>query len=332
MHPLSIAPALLALAAYLPRAAAHGYLASITIDGTTYKGNVPAGNTDPSPIRQVDTNSPVKGADNPFLNCGQNAQLASQVANANPGSKIDFLWSDIGSNWPHNTGPVMTYMAKCDGTCDKYNSTDAQWFKVDQLGMKPDGSTWYQQDIMNGQPVSVTLSNDIAPGQYLIRHEIIALHLAVSPGGAEFYPSCTQVNIGGSQSGQPNQTVTFPGGYTDTEAGILVPDVFNPGLVYSFPGPAMSNLAAIADTATGQGQAPSSAADSPAPASTSAKGQSATSTSAAATGYPTSSPSNSSPSKQCNLKKRAAGSATKRDVASRPKHLSRIMRDLIHHS
>ena len=78
---------------------------------------------------------------------------------------------------------------------------------------------------VNGQPVSVTLSNDIAPGQYLIRHEIIALHLAVSPGGAEFYPSCTQVNIGGSQTGQPNQTVTFPGGYTDTEPGILDPDV-----------------------------------------------------------------------------------------------------------
>jgi hypothetical protein len=39
----------------------------------------------------------------------------------------------------------MTYMAACDTTtCDKFNGSTAKWFKIDQLGQKSGGSTWYQ--------------------------------------------------------------------------------------------------------------------------------------------------------------------------------------------
>ncbi len=55
--------------------------------------------------------------------------------------------------------------------------------------------------------------------------QLIALQIAVSLGGAEFYPSCTQVRVGGSGSGVPNATVSFPGAYQDSDAGILTPDV-----------------------------------------------------------------------------------------------------------
>jgi len=47
-------------------------------------------------------------------------------------------------------------------------------------------------------------------------------------GGAEFYPSCTQVQISGSGTGTPNDTVMFPGGYSDSDPGIYVPDVSHP--------------------------------------------------------------------------------------------------------
>jgi hypothetical protein len=72
---------------------AHGYLQQVTIDGTVYKGNdlnvaTPAA----SIIRLVSTNSPVKGTSNPYMNCGQDAQFASQVGNANPGSQLQLLW------------------------------------------------------------------------------------------------------------------------------------------------------------------------------------------------------------------------------------------------
>ena len=36
--------------------------------------------------------SPVKGATNKFLSCGQNAQKAALVADAKPGSTVSFQW------------------------------------------------------------------------------------------------------------------------------------------------------------------------------------------------------------------------------------------------
>ena len=52
------------------------------------------------------------------------------------------------SQWPHNTGPIMTYMAACEGTtCDKFNSTNAKWFKIDQAGQNANGSGWVQAEI-----------------------------------------------------------------------------------------------------------------------------------------------------------------------------------------
>ena len=72
---------------------AHGYVNKITIDGTAYQGNsVGTTPTISSVIRQVNTNSPVKGATNPDINCGAGAQLAADVANANPGSTVEVYW------------------------------------------------------------------------------------------------------------------------------------------------------------------------------------------------------------------------------------------------
>lgn len=50
---------------------------------------------------------------------------------------------------------------------------------------------------------------------------ILALHVANSVGGAQFYMSCYQLNVGGSGSGNPSPTIRLPGGYSPTEPGIL---------------------------------------------------------------------------------------------------------------
>lgn len=90
----------------------------------------------------------------------------------------------------------------------------------------------------------MSLPKNIAPGNYLVRQEVIALHTAVSLGGAEFYPSCSQLKIGGSGTGkpQPDELVSFPGAYDDKDPGILVPDIFNPGFKYQFPGPKIASF------------------------------------------------------------------------------------------
>lgn len=71
---------------------AHGFLATVTINGKSYTGNVPSGTTNPSIIRQVSTPDPNKGASNPALTCGPNATDASLVASVNPGDALTFSW------------------------------------------------------------------------------------------------------------------------------------------------------------------------------------------------------------------------------------------------
>lgn len=224
---------------------AHGFTHQMIIDGKAYIGNAPNADPNPSPLRQVSDVGPVKGASNPDVNCGLSAQPASQVASANPGSTVQFDWrgGDL-SHWPHNTGPIMTYMASCgDTTCDKFNPQSAQWFLIDRQGQYSNGS-WIQSSLMNNALVNVQIPSNIAPGNYMIRNEIIALHLAVTMGGAEFYPSCGQLQIGGSGTGKPAQSdlVKLPGAYKDTDPGIFDPNVFNEGATYTFPGPNIASF------------------------------------------------------------------------------------------
>ncbi|KAJ7654653.1 glycosyl hydrolase family 61-domain-containing protein, partial [Mycena polygramma] len=90
-----------------------------------------------------------------------------------------------------------------------------------------------------GAPATLTLPPTLAPGNYLLRFEIIALHNAQSPGGAEFYPACAQLRVSGSGTGKPSasELVKLPGAYRSTDKGILV-DVYDlPEGGYVFPGP-----------------------------------------------------------------------------------------------
>ena len=78
---------------------------------------------------------------------------------------------------------------------------------------------------VQGKSYTVTLPTELAPGDYLIRHEIIGLQRAATLGDVEFVPSCTQVRVGGSGTGVPSPTVHFPGAYAETDPGLYTPDV-----------------------------------------------------------------------------------------------------------
>lgn len=79
-------------------------------------------------------------------------------------------------------------------------------------------------NLVNGGQSKVTLPATLAPGNYLIRHEIIGLHQAHTRGAAEFFPSCAQLRVGGNQSGKPapEDLVRFPGAYSASHGGILL--------------------------------------------------------------------------------------------------------------
>ncbi|KAF9651788.1 glycoside hydrolase family 61 protein [Thelephora ganbajun] len=243
-------PFLTAALSLVPSVHAHGFVSSFDIDGTGYKGNIPSGRSDPSPIRQVTQQDPIYGATNPTINCGTGAPNAALVVDAMPGSKLTWDWRTASlDHWPHNTGPIMTYLASCGSTtCDSFDSRTAKWFKIDQAGRDSSGN-WVQQQIMNGNVYSANLPKNLAPGQYLVRHEIIALHLATQKGRAEFYPSCQQIKVGGNGTGGPTQDelLSFPGSYSDDDPGIYTPNIYDPNTEYVFPGGPIAKFVTSSD-------------------------------------------------------------------------------------
>ncbi|KAH8827678.1 glycoside hydrolase family 61 protein [Flagelloscypha sp. PMI_526] len=302
---------------------AHGYISQINVDNKPFKGpDVSAGdkNAD-SVIRAVDSIEPTKGADNPDINCGPNSQKSNLVAQAKPGSDIDVFWmAGGGENWPHDLGPMLTYLASCDGNCTEFDSTKAKWFKISEVGLKADGTTWFQKDLMSGKPDSFKLPSNLAAGGYLLRHEIIALHLADKKGGAEFYPGCAQIEVSGSATGAPkeNELVSFPGAYSDGDKGIFI-NVFNGKINnYPFPGPQISSLAATSSDGTASSSSSSSASSGKPSATTTGSSSQSSGTTSGST--------SSSKSSKCSLKKSESSPYKKK--RHYPRQISRIMRDL----
>ena len=166
--------------------------------------------------------------------------------------------------WPHEVGPMITYMGYCGKgglkDCSEVDSTTVKWFKIDEAGTSSDGKWWVEELSKSAtrsshykaltrlqvsyQKARVTIPKDLAPGNYLIRHELIALHLATEYYGAEFYAGCAQLKVGGSGIKVPadQDLLSFPGSYKDNDKGIYTPNVFNPGNKYQFPGGPVAKL------------------------------------------------------------------------------------------
>jgi len=68
---------------------------------------------------------------------------------------------------------------------------------------------------------STTHLEGLAPGNYLIRHELIALHQANAP---QFYPECAQIKVLGSGTAEPSASykVSIPGYCKDSDPNIRV--------------------------------------------------------------------------------------------------------------
>jgi hypothetical protein len=241
----------LALLAFLPSALAHGTVMKVTVDGKSYTGPTPGQKMD-SIVRMISSINPVTDVTSTDMICGNGAATtATEHAAAKPGSKITFEMrsGNVGALWPHDVGPIMTYMASCGGnSCTDFDASNAKWFKVGQAGytdpsatIAKDGAVWemgityYKQS-----PYAMTLPSSLPNGAYLLRMESIALHRAQTSGGAEFYPSCSQLLISGGSGSLPSaNTVGFPGAYKASDPGILV-DIYTPvNKKYAFPGPAL---------------------------------------------------------------------------------------------
>ena len=143
-----------------------------------------------------------------------------------------------GAHW----GPVNVYMSKVSDARTADGSTP--FFKVFANAWSPanngagDNDWWGVKDMENccGR-VDIKIPTDIAPGDYLLRAEVIALHTASSLNQAQFYASCYQITVAGSGTATPSG-VLFPGVYKNTDPGILV-DIHQKMSTYVNPGPSV---------------------------------------------------------------------------------------------
>jgi len=109
----------------------------------------------------------------------------------------------------------------------------------------------------------------LAPGDYLLRAEAIALHSAAGLNGAQFYVTCFQLTVAGSGSVTPSG-VSLPGAYKATDPGIQI-NIYAPLSTYIAPGPAIiaggviATAGKVGSIATVTGGAPAS---TPAPVTT----------------------------------------------------------------
>ncbi|CAE6455701.1 hypothetical protein ACGC1H_005799 [Rhizoctonia solani] len=237
--------AVIATLAAVAGVSAHGFVEKVTIGGKSFSGPLPfSKNNAASPIRKITTTFPITSANDADMNCGKGAVPAAQVAAANPGDKVTISWkSGQNKNWGHSIGPIMTYLAQVPAgqTADKFNTRNAKFFKIDQTGQTGGAGTgWVQASIKNGKTYTLTLPNDLPAGDYIMRHELIALHFAQKKDGAQFYPACMQLRVGGGSNAPKAisaQTVSFPGGYTANDKSLFVPNLFKNNFVYAFPGP-----------------------------------------------------------------------------------------------
>ncbi|KAJ6256511.1 Endoglucanase-4 [Drechslerella dactyloides] len=221
----------------------HGYVQELLIGGQRYTGSLPFQDQykKPVPDRIVQAfwengNSFVDDVTSKDIACDKGAAPAKLVAPAFAGSEVTFFWTE----WPaSHKGPVITYLADCGGDCTTAVGSELNWFKIDEAGFLADGTWAAEQLIKNNNTWTVTLPSKIKNGQYLMRHEIIALHSAFDPKGAQFYPSCTNIEITGATGENTPDTVKIPGAYSVTDPGILI-NIYYPAVTnYTIPGPAL---------------------------------------------------------------------------------------------
>jgi len=161
-------------------ALAHGLLSNLTIDDELYELYDPYKTPYLQPVPEmvgwtVTSNGPVQDVSSAAIACSAGSKPGALSATAAAGASLKFSWT----KWPEShRGPVMTYLANCHGDCRAADPTKLDFFKIDDAGMLADG-TWISDSIIrDGSTYSTRIPSDIAPGNYLLRHELLALHSA----------------------------------------------------------------------------------------------------------------------------------------------------------
>ncbi|KAF2708738.1 lytic polysaccharide monooxygenase [Pleomassaria siparia CBS 279.74] len=234
----------------LPLVSAHGRITNITTSlGAVYTGWDPelALQTTPPPPLVAWTASnlgnvfvPPSSFNTSNITCHFSATPGALDVNTTAGDTLKLQWNE----WPvSHKGPVLTYLAACNGPCADAKKDTLQWVKIDQLGWLNSsgyemlGGTWGSDILIaNSFTWTVKVPEHLAAGNYVLRHEILALHVANETDGAQAYPQCVNLQVGGLGGAKIDGGVFGTQLYKPTDKGILV-DIHGKIGGYEIPGP-----------------------------------------------------------------------------------------------
>lgn len=265
---------------------AHGYVKDIIVNGVQYAGydvtSAPYQADPPTVVGWSSTATDLgfvspDAFGSPDIICHRDSTNAGGHATVAAGDSIFIEWN----TWPDShKGPVLDYLARCGSSgCESVDKTTLEFFKISEGGLV-DGSSapgTYAADelLANGIGWMVKIPETIAPGAYVLRHEIIALHSAGQENGAQAYPQCFNLMVTGSGTAEP-AGVLGTELYTATDEGILF-NIYSTLDDYPIPGPALiegaSSVEQSSSAATSTATATVGDASVPEPTTTNAETQ-----------------------------------------------------------
>ncbi|KAF9238179.1 CAZyme family AA9 [Penicillium roqueforti] len=240
---------LLGSALFVSLVAGHGHVTNIVINGVSFDGwdiNSYPYTDSPPVVVAWGTPNTANGFIAPDayttsdIICHLNATNAKGHAVVAAGDRVFIQWT---ADWPESHhGPIVDYLASCGTSgCETVDKTTLEFFKIDAVGLIDDTTvpgTWADdQLIAQNSGWMVEIPPNIAPGSYVLRHELIALHSAGTEGGAQNYPQCFNLQITGSGSDQP-AGILATDLYNPTDPGILV-NIYTSLSTYTIPGPTL---------------------------------------------------------------------------------------------
>lgn len=102
------------------------------------------------------------------INCHKNSKPGSRTVSVKAGGTVEFQWT----LWPHDIGPVLTYVADCKGDCSTVDKTTLLWVKIDEEGWDPTAQLWASGKLIAANSTwTTTVPSGLAPGNYVFRHE-----------------------------------------------------------------------------------------------------------------------------------------------------------------
>ncbi|KAI8810880.1 glycosyl hydrolase family 61-domain-containing protein [Cladochytrium replicatum] len=95
------------------------------------------------------------------------------------------------------------------------------WTKIFET--TPDNSNDWCTNVVanNNNDYLVKIPSFLAPGDYVLRVHLAALHAAGSPGGAQFYIRCMDIKVTGSGTQKPPFELQIPGTWNKNTPGVL---------------------------------------------------------------------------------------------------------------